>query len=101
MPRRHWRSRLVSLLWYAGVLAVFHLISQLTGFGDWLNETPPAIAAVRVLAVLFFGFVAYVLLLMREVEDGPRRFRDWLYIAFALAMTVANAALLIGGEDTI
>ena len=101
VPRRPWRSRLISFLVLVGSLAAFHLISRATGFGDWLNGTPVAIQVVRVLAILFFGFCGLALLFLRDEEDGPRRIRNWLYGGFAIAMALLNAMLLIGGEDTI
>jgi hypothetical protein len=99
--RRDWRSRLASFLVLAGAVAAAHLVSHLTGFGDWLEGSPAAIGVLRAIFVLVFGGCAFAILFLRDDEDGSFRFRDWFYAASALAITVANAALLIGGEDAI
>jgi hypothetical protein len=95
------RSRLVVYLCFGAAVAAAHLALQATGFDDWLDGKPVAVGAVRAIGILFFGFAAFALLFLREEEDGPLRLRDWFYAAFAIVMTIANAALLIGGEDTI
>ncbi len=96
-PRR-WRARLIWFLRLVGIVAVLHLISHVTGFGDWLNGTSSTVAVVRLITVLFFGACALVMLLVYDEDEEPRRLRDWFYAAFAFAIAIANGALLVRGE---
>ncbi|HZG07789.1 MAG TPA: hypothetical protein VEZ70_02285 [Allosphingosinicella sp.] len=98
-PRSRWAwgSILVGLGFVLGFKILFHF----TGLDESIKDSPALVATIRILIVLVFGGAAVALLFFREEEEGPRRLRDWFYAAFALAVAILNAVLLIGGEDTI
>lgn len=83
------RSLAIAVAATLGCKAIF----ELTPAGAWLDATPAAIAAIRVLGVLFFGAIGFVLLL------GDEHWGYRLIGIFCLVLASVHLALLVTGAN--
>ncbi|QQV78094.1 hypothetical protein H5J25_05010 [Sphingomonas aliaeris] len=96
---RAW-PRLRSAGIFLAILGSFHLVSSLTGFGDWVRTTPPATKTVRAIAALIFGGGGLLVLLGSFYDAEMRRVSYLLTGLFLLSIAILNAALLFSGKTT-
>ncbi|MGY4397716.1 hypothetical protein ACVWZA_002913 [Sphingomonas sp. UYAg733] len=96
MTRRFW-PRLRLLLITAVVVALLQLASILTGFGDWVRETPAAATTARIIAMLFCGGLGLVSLLAGRYDPEMRTLGNRLIGIFILLIAAIQAALLLRG----
>lgn len=93
----HW-LRMVLLLTI--IIVPLHILSSVTGFGDWLRATPAAVAVVRVLATLFFGGLG-VLVLWGARRDPELRSTGYRLMALLfLLLASLHAVLLVTGASS-
>lgn len=96
--RRFWPSRrfLVTIV----TSALVYLASYLFGWGDWIRQTPIAVAVIRVLAILFFGGGGLLLLFGGRYEPEFKSISYRLPAILLLLLATLNAVLLFNGEAT-
>jgi hypothetical protein len=83
----------------AAIYVPLQILSSVTGFGDWLRATPAAVAATRVLGVLFFGAMSVLVLWGGRHDPTLRKTGYRLAGLLFLILAAVHAALLIG-DDT-
>ncbi|QNQ08105.1 hypothetical protein [Sphingomonas alpina] len=93
MTRRFW-PRLRLLLITAVIAVLLQLVFTLTGFGNWVHETPAAIAAGRVIVLLFCGGGGLFCLVAGRYDPEMRTFGNRLTGIFLLLIAAIQAALL-------
>jgi hypothetical protein len=94
LPR--WLARAVLL---ALIVATFHLLSWLTGFGVLVRESPAATATLRVAISLFLLAGSLAILVSRDPEFRTRTYR--LSAVFALLLATVQVFALVTGVQSL
>lgn len=97
LPRN---ADLRSLMVSVPVVILYHVISDVTGFGTWVNNDSIASVAMRILAVLIFGGLGAAGLIFGRHDPEMRRPIIRLFWSFMLLFAIIHAAILFSGTKS-
>ncbi len=92
-------SRLREFFWMTAIIVPLVLLSDLSGFSEWVDETPTANAVYRVGAALLFAGLGLAIVLSRN--RILRRLRYRLLGTFLMLASASHIALLMTGETSL
>jgi hypothetical protein len=92
-------SRLREFFWMTAILLPLIVLSDLTGFSQWVDETPTANAVYRGGAALLFAGLGLAIFFSRNPMLRQLGYR--LLGAFLMLASASHIALLMTGETSL
>ena len=98
-PGNRPHSRLREFLWMAAIIIPLVLLSDLSGFSQWVDETPTANTVYRGGSALLFAGLGLAVFLSRNPKLHQLRYR--LLGSLLMLASASHIALLMTGETSL